>query len=96
MSVEPEHQERQTLAARLAAARRLGAAADSRLGAAIADFFLPDDARLDERTRTMLGQLLDAVVRAIETDIRHHAARVLAEKGQADAAERILRGPDDV
>ncbi|WP_447407115.1 hypothetical protein, partial [Clostridium perfringens] len=58
--------------------------------------FLPDDARLDERTRTMLGQLLDAVVRAIETDIRHHAARVLAEKGQADAAERILRGPDDV
>ncbi|WP_210358443.1 hypothetical protein [Sphingomonas beigongshangi] len=96
MSVEPEHQQRHTLAARLAAARRLGAAADSRLGAAIADFFLPDDARLDERTRTMLGQLLEAVVRAIETDIRHHAARVLAERTQSDAAERILRGPDDV
>lgn len=96
MSVEPEQNITQDPGARIAAARRLGAIADGRLGAAIVDFFLPDDARLDERTRTMLGQALGALVRAIETDIRHHAARLLAQSGGGDAATRMQGGGSDV
>lgn len=96
MSVEPEQNIVHDSGARIAAARRLGSIADGRLGAAIVDFFLPDDARLDERTRTMLGQALGALVRAIATDIRHHAARLLAQSGAGEAAERMQGDGADV
>ncbi|MGR6328074.1 hypothetical protein ACU5AX_03310 [Sphingomonas sp. XXL09] len=92
MTVEPDPPHSPTPDARLAAARRLAAQADGRLGATIVDFFLPGDARLDERTRLALGQTLAGAVRAIETDIRHHAARLLAPRGATmPAATDVLR-----
>ena len=95
MSVEPDPTTR-GLDARLAAARRAARHADSRLTGSIDDFFLADDSRLDERTRVMVARLLGGIVRGIETDIRRHAARVLAGHGSDDEAEALLRGHDDV
>ncbi len=96
MSVGPDQAEHAMLGTRISAARRLGALADVRLSGAIDDFFLADDARLDERTRLTLGRLLAGVVQGIETDIRRHAARVLSGRGADAAAERMLRGHEDV
>jgi hypothetical protein len=95
MSVEPDPTIR-GLDARLAAARRAARRADSRLTQSIDDFFLADDARLDERTRVMVARLLGGIVRGIETDIRRHAARVLAGHGPDAEAEALLRGHADV
>ena len=96
MSVGPEQAERAALGTRINAARRLGALADARLSIAIDDFFLSDDARLDERTRLTLGQMLASVVQGIEVAIRRHAARVLSGRGADLRAERLLKGHDDV
>lgn len=94
MSVEPDPGH--GLKARLAAARRAPVRADARLSESIADFFLADDARLDERMRIHIGQLLDGIVRGIETDIRRHAARVLTGRGLHERAEALLEGRPDV
>lgn len=67
-----------------------GARADARLDAAIADFFLADDGRLDDRTRIALRTALHRLIGAIEGDIRRHAARLLAGRGHADAAQAML------
>lgn len=56
--------------------------ADRRLTQAIADFFIPDDARLDDRTRATLAGMLAAMVEASEGDIRRHAARTSPEVGE--------------
>ena len=96
MSVGPEQAEREALGTRITAARRLGGLADARLTGAIADFFLADDGRLDERTRIDLGRVLAAVVQGIETAIRRHGARVLSAHGADVQAERLLRGHEDV
>lgn len=96
MSVGPEQAEQSVLRTRINAARRLGGLADARLSGAIADFFLGEDGRLDERTRTMLGRVLAAVVKRIETDVRRHAAKVLAARGAEAQAEQILQGHEDV
>jgi len=95
MSVERDPVEH-GLEARLAAARQAGGRADSRLTGSIDDFFLADDARLDERMRATVAQLLGGIVRSIETDIRRHAARVLSSGGADRRAEALLRGHDDV
>ena len=95
MSVEPDS-DHGGLSARLAAARSARARAAHRLAGSIDDFFLAEDARLDERTRIAVGRLLGGIVRGIETDIRRHAARVLAGRGSDDRAEALLRGHDDV
>ena len=65
--------------------------AEARLTGTIADFFLDADARLDDRTRLMLAQVLGAIVGAIEWDIRRHAARLLAGTGATRAGEAILK-----
>lgn len=96
MAVGSDQAERTTLGTRLGAARRLGVVADARLSGAIDDFFLADDARLDERTRLSLAQRLGAVVKAVETDIRRHAARVLSGQGHDAQAEQLLKGHEDV
>jgi hypothetical protein len=96
MSVGPEQAERTALGTRIAAARRLGVVADARLSDAIDDFFLPDNARLDERTRVTLGRMLASIVQGIETEIRRHAARVLSGRGADAQAERLLKGHQDV
>lgn len=96
MSVGPEQAERHALGTRINAARRLRGLADARLTGAIADFFLADDTRLDERTRLTLGRVLAAVVQGIETDIRRHGGRVLSARGADVQAERLLKGHEDV
>lgn len=95
MSVEPDPAGN-GIDARLAAARGASARADSRLTGSIDDFFLADHARLDDRTRVLVGRLLGGIVRGIETDIRRHAARVLVGRGADERAEALLRGHDDV
>jgi hypothetical protein len=96
MSVGPEQAGRPAPGTRIDAARRLGGLADARLTGAIADFFLAEDARLDERTRLMLGRVLAAVVQGIETDIRRHGGRLLSARGADVQAERLLKGHEDV
>ena len=65
--------------------------ADRRLGQAIDDFFLPDDARLDDRTRATLAATLAAVVAAVEGDLRRQTARGLFASDDA-LAERASEG----
>jgi hypothetical protein len=96
MAVGPEQTERDVLDTRINAARRLAARADARLTGAIADFFLAEEARLDERTRLTLGRVLSGVVQGIETEIRRHAARMLSGRGAEARAEQLLTGHDDV
>ena len=64
-----------TLLARAAAAARH---VDRRLVEAIDDFFLPDDSRLDDRTRAALAATLTAMVAVVEHDLRQRAATLLA------------------
>jgi len=96
MSVGPDQVERDALDTRIIAARRLAARADARLSGMIADFFLDETARLDERTRVTLGRVLAAVVQGIESEIRRHAARVLTGRGMDAQAEQLLRGHEDI
>ncbi len=68
--------------------------ADARLAGAIADLFLPDDARLNDRTRLTLARRLADTVGEIEVELRRQAARLLAARGATGAAEALLRvGP---
>ncbi len=80
----------QTLLAHVAAA---DLAAHRALAAAIDDFLLPDDARLDERTRSALTRLMRALIETVEGEIGGHAVRLLraqCETALADALE--MRG----
>jgi hypothetical protein len=65
--------------------------AETRLTGMIADFSLDANARLDDRTRLLLAQVLGAIVGVIEWDIRRHAARLLAAGGATQAGEAMLR-----
>jgi hypothetical protein len=71
------------------------AAAESRahygLAVAIDDFFLADEARLDERTRASLSLLLRALTETVEAEIREHGARLLSGRGETRLAAAILR-----
>lgn len=79
-----------------ARAQRAETRAQTRMGAAVADFFLPSDARLDDRTRAMAARVLGDAVGALDLAIRRHAARLLGRTGPDDVAERLLRLRDDV
>jgi len=59
---------------------------------ATADFFLPADARLDERMRSALGDLVRALVATIEAELREHGARLLATRGEARLAQALAQG----
>ncbi len=80
-----------SLGAPVARAENARLRAETRLAGTIADFFLDADARLDDRTRLMLAQVVGGIVEAIEADIRRHAARLLVGQGLARAGETILR-----
>lgn len=56
------------------------------LAAAIDDFFLPDDARLDERARVALARLLRALAETVEGEIRGHGVRLLTTQGETALA----------
>ena len=62
------------------------------LSVAIDDFFLPEAARLDERTRSGLAALLRAVVAAAEGEVRAQAVRLLESRGEARLAEALKAG----
>lgn len=79
---------RQLLARAAAAPGR----ARRRLTAAIDDFFVPDDARLDERMRATLAAALAASVGAVERDVRRHTARLLASAARNDLAGKAEQG----
>lgn len=79
----------QALLARAAAA---DFAAHRALGAAIDDFLVPDDGRLDERTRAALAQLLRALIDTIEGEIRGHGARLLRTQGEVELADALANG----
>ncbi|MBN8807214.1 MAG: DUF2336 domain-containing protein [Sphingomonas sp.] len=66
------------LLARATAAATHGA---HRLAGSIDDFFTPDDARLDERTRTLAARSLAAMVGLVERDVRRQAARAFGDGG---------------
>lgn len=70
--------------------------ASARLADAITDFFLHEDARLDDRTRVVLARVLGGVVAAVEADILRHAARLLATRGATVLAETLLSAEIDV
>lgn len=63
--------------------------AHSRLTAAINDFFLPDDARLDDRMRGGIAAALTALVAGVEGALTQHAGRLLAARGEPELALRL-------
>lgn len=73
-------------------ARAADARAARRVRAATGDLFLPDPARLDDRTRAALQGLLTEIVGAVEQDLRGRAARLLAARGATGTAEGLLGG----
>ncbi|KQR84152.1 DUF2336 domain-containing protein [Sphingomonas sp. Leaf343] len=84
--------DRDALAGRAA---RGGDRAEAELAGAIADFFLADDTRLDDRTRAALAAVVRGIVAGVEADIRRHAARLLADRDRPALAEGVLmRSPD--
>lgn len=74
-------------AAERAAAARLRAS--ERLAVAMADVFLPEDARLDDRTRLALADRLGRLIGGLEAELRRQAARLLAARGAERAAEAL-------
>ncbi len=74
--------------------------ADRGLAQTIDDFFIDEDARLDDRTRATLAVTLATMVAVVEGDLRHRAARSLATTGAGASvfdrliAAGLLRDPD--
>lgn len=66
--------------------------AERRLRHAIDDLFLPEEARLSDRTRAALHAVVAGIVAATEAEIRRYAARLLAGRGATAEAESLLRG----
>ncbi len=79
-----------------ARAARVGERAEAELSGAIADFFLSNETRLDDRTRAALAATMRGVVAGVEADIRRHAARLLADNERPDKAETVLTQSPDV
>jgi hypothetical protein len=88
MSLEATDPATPGAAAILARARQADAVEARRLTAAVDDFFLPDDARLDDQTRAALGS---AVARAVEAVVREIASFAQRATGRAITAEVLPR-----
>src|SRR6188768_2234110 len=56
------------------------------------DFFLPIDARLDERTRSALSDLVRLLVATVERELREHGARLLSSRGESRIAQALAEG----
>ena len=63
--------------------------ADFRLAVAIDDFFLADEARLDDRLRAATATTVADLVGAVEAAIRQHGARLLASRDAPVLAEAL-------
>lgn len=75
-----------------ARAAAVDARVDTRLRHAIGDLFLPQSARLDDRTRAVVQHVLTGIVAGAEAEVRRHAARLLAARGATAQAEALLGG----
>jgi hypothetical protein len=75
----------------LARAAAVDARADVRLSATINDFFLPDDARLDDRMRAGIGQVLIGLVSGVEAALTQRAGRLLSARDLASTATRLVQ-----
>ncbi|MCW3837771.1 DUF2336 domain-containing protein [Sphingomonas canadensis] len=80
----------------LARAASADAPAFHALSVAIDDFFIPEESRLDERTRSALAVLLRGMVETVEAEIREHGARLLSARGAAGAARALGDGGSSV
>lgn len=80
------HRDPSRLIARAAAAETRGRL---RLAAAIDDFFLPDDGRLDERMRSSIALTLAGLVAAVEGALKSHAARLLVARDAVTLGDRL-------
>jgi hypothetical protein len=80
-----------TLLDHVAMAERAG---HRRLRAAADQFFLSDQARIDDRTAARLDAMMRATVAVVEAGIRDHAARLLTSRGE-QALGQALRAADD-
>ena len=76
----------------LARAAAGAAHARRRLSAAIDDFFLPEDARLDDRMRATLAATLAALIDTVERDLRRQSARSLSAEGAEPLSQRAADG----
>ncbi|WP_375403352.1 DUF2336 domain-containing protein [uncultured Sphingomonas sp.] len=65
---------------------------DARLRHAVGDLFLADAARLDERTRAYVEDLLARIVANAEGDVRRRSASLLVARGATGIAEALLGG----
>ena len=63
---------------------------DRRLGIAIDDVFLPEDARLDDETRAAIGGLIGAIVRATEQEMIAYATRATGAPLTGDVLSRLI------
>ncbi len=77
------------MTALLARATSADVRADEALQVAIDDVFLPDAARLDDRTRLGVTLLLDDLANGIAATVRRHAARLLTARDESALAERL-------
>ena len=68
----------------------------TRLRHAIDDLFLPDDARLDDRTRANLTTLMRSLIATVEGEVGSHAARLLTARGDATLADRLTSPETDI
>jgi hypothetical protein len=77
--------------ARALLARAAGADVRARvaLKAAIDDAFLTPDARLDDKSRAALTGLIQSLADTIEGELREHAMRLLAGRGEGALAEML-------
>jgi hypothetical protein len=74
----------------LARAAAVDARAELRLAAGISDFFLADEARLDDRMRAGIGQVLAGLVSGVEAALTQRAARLLSARDLAATAARLV------
>lgn len=73
----------------LASATAAEVRAEDRLQTAIDDVFLPDAARLDDRTRLSMTMLLTNLAATIERGLRRHAARLLVARDEPVLADLL-------
>lgn len=57
---------------------------------AVEDFFLPEEARLDEHSRAGLAALVRGLVETVESEIREHAVRLLTGRNESELVARLI------
>lgn len=57
---------------------------------AVDDFFLPEEARLDEHSRAGLATLLRGLVETVEGEIREHAVRLLTGRSESLLVAKLI------